>query len=103
MTHDAVRPALNEFVSFFQRDHAAPVSSEYPSCPNGKYEPVNAQTDTNDPEHRRICVDSHRIAAGEARSFRLGSTLEAVSCGGQRGIRVREDLEHLIEPRDFEN
>src|SRR5204863_7693711 len=47
MTHDAVRPALDEFMSFFQRDHAAPVSSEYHSCPNGKYEAANAQKDTN--------------------------------------------------------
>jgi hypothetical protein len=33
----------------------------------------------------------------------LCSTVETVSRGGQRGIRVRENLEHLIESRDFEN
>src|ERR1043166_3641555 len=31
------------------------------------------------------------------------STLEAGSRGGQRGIGVWENLEHLIEPRDLKN
>src|SRR5882757_4445166 len=30
-------------------------------------------------------------------------TLEVGSRGGQCGISVRENLEHLIEPRDFKN
>ena len=31
------------------------------------------------------------------------STLEARSRGGQSGIGVRENLEHLVEPRDLKN